>query len=119
MHIFPRCFLLSNLLPQVARFSILHQSCQIKANFEIFEKNYVILAGFIKSFTDKTRRQCYLECISDPECKSVNVQDKSGHGCELYNKTIDEPGVTLKPKEGWTHWSVDQNTANVSFDFSW
>ena len=106
---------MSTLLTPDAYSTILRQSCKILADFTIFEKNQILQTGIIKSFSGKSKRECYLECLSDSGCKSVNVQDNNGGGCELSNKTDSDPGVTLMQKDGWTYWSTDPSKENVSY----
>ena len=94
--------------------SITRLPCNYAANFDIILSNMRETGTVGKTVTATTTRECTLECVSWPNCKSLNFNSGT-KVCQLQERLFNESVASLKEENGWVYMTTRDGNLNVSF----
>ena len=93
--------------------SIIRLPCNFAANFDVVLSNMREAGTVGKSITSTTTRDCTLECVSWPNCKSLNFNTGT-NACQLLERQLNESVSSLKVEHGWVYMTTKDGNLNVS-----
>lgn len=93
-------FLVASLAAGVSS-SIVRLPCKIHANFDVVLNGLALIGTPLANFTQASRRQCVLHCISHQHCSSANHNEQT-LSCDIFNSTFVKAVKSLIEKPGWT-----------------
>ena len=88
--------------------------CNYAANFDVVLSNMRETGTVGKTVISTTTRRCTLECVSWPNCKSLNFNSRT-NVCQLLERLFNESVASLKEENGWVYMTTNDGNLNVSF----
>ena len=72
------------------------------AQFDVILNDYALTGTALATYqSEKSRRQCILKCISNPQCKCLNYYEMASK-CELFDVRFEDVGQRIVVRSGWS-----------------